>query len=230
MKLSEIIYNIQNLIAKGRQSQSNPVSDRQCIFILNYYYAKLIEQQLEKQGNNESIYQQDLGNQKVEKVDRSIIESNITCNIVSNTFKTSCIYRSVNKFPQPIFAKGVIAINYLGTIDLLNSFSYHSLNKIIKTSKYKYTANLPKYFILDDYRYIVTPSFNNLQYIREIGIYSDPIQAYKMNNYLDSMNMNYPISGKMLDTIYKLMLETEFNVLIKAAGDNTNNNSDESLK
>jgi hypothetical protein len=48
MLLSEIVFNIQNLKFKGRQSQSNTLSDRQVVFIVNYYYNKLVKQNIDK--------------------------------------------------------------------------------------------------------------------------------------------------------------------------------------
>ncbi len=48
MTLSVIIYNIKNLLNKGQSTDDFNLSDRQWSFIVNYYRAKLIKQQLVK--------------------------------------------------------------------------------------------------------------------------------------------------------------------------------------
>ena len=48
MLLSKIIYTIQELRSKFSQSDDNPLSDRQVLFILNYYRSFLIRQDMEK--------------------------------------------------------------------------------------------------------------------------------------------------------------------------------------
>ena len=48
MTLGEIIYNAKNLLNKGQSTDDFNLSDRQWSFIVNYYRAKLVKQQLQK--------------------------------------------------------------------------------------------------------------------------------------------------------------------------------------
>jgi len=48
MKLSQIVYNIKNLLEKGQSSDDFILSDRQWSFVVNYYRAKIIKQNLQK--------------------------------------------------------------------------------------------------------------------------------------------------------------------------------------
>jgi len=57
MKLSEIVYNIKNLISKGQSTDDFVLSDRQWSFIVNYYRAKLIRQGQQKGTLDEKFKQ-----------------------------------------------------------------------------------------------------------------------------------------------------------------------------
>lgn len=46
MTLSQIVYNIKNLLEKGQSSDDVTLSDRQWSFIVNYYRAKIIKQNM----------------------------------------------------------------------------------------------------------------------------------------------------------------------------------------
>ena len=50
MLLSKIIYNIKNLYSGGIQSDDINLSDAQLAHIINYYRAKLIKQEQEKEN------------------------------------------------------------------------------------------------------------------------------------------------------------------------------------
>lgn len=220
MNLKEIIYNIQNLLSRGKQEQTNPFSDRQVLFIFEYYYAKLVEQQLEKYGNNEPIYQIDLGALKLEKVDASKEETTLECSSFINNFTTSCIYRT--EIPKPIYYNNYPALNYVGTVDFSQYYSYYTVNKIQRTKHFTYTSTFPKYFIVGKYLYIVADENSSLKYIRVIGVFNSPYKALQLKNDIIDFNIEYPISGKLLDTIYKLMVETEIQVLLKSEQDEQN--------
>lgn len=229
MLLSEIVFNIQNLKFKGRQSQSNTLSDRQVVFIVNYYYSKLVKQELEKYGNRNQAFWYDLGTLELEKVDATTIDSNIECGTLINSFETHCILRTKNKIPKTIFFRDGIALNYVGNVDLSEAYVQSTVTKILQSKYYKYTKDITRYFLLNDYIYIVKPKTDNQKYIRVSGVWENPLDAYLVNNEAsDIFNIEYPIPSYLMDTIIKLISETEFNILFNLGGDTTNNLHDES--
>lgn len=228
MNLKEIIYNTQNLLSKGKQEQTNPLSDRQVLFIIEYYWNKLVEQQLEKNGNTEPVYQIDLGLLQLEKVDKTTETSNIECSSIINAFTTSCIYRI--QIPQPLYYNNYPALNYVGTADFSKYYSYYTINKLIRTKHFKYTSDFTKYFIIGNYIYIVAPETSSFKFIRVIGVFNSPYKALELKNDIIDFNIEYPITGKMLDTIYKLMNESEIRTYLQSVEDKTNDFENESSR
>jgi hypothetical protein len=120
----------------------------------------------------------DLGTVPLNVIDASNIDSNIECGNILNSFQTSCILRTVNKIPTPMYTVDGVALPYVGTVDLQNAFIQSSVTKILQAQYYKYTKYKTRYFLLNNYNYIVSPPTDNLTYIRITGIWQNPLDAY----------------------------------------------------
>lgn len=231
MKASEIIYNIQNLRQKGIQTDTNDLSDAQILFNIDYYRAKLLKQQLDAKQIIGNSYYQDLG--MLELIKSNEIESNLSCRFPIHIEK--CILRTKKEIPNLFEHNGEYLINYLGTHDFSNAYTETTYNKLIWDLKSKYTSNTPKYFYLDKYIYVYNTN-TNLKYIRTIGIFENSLETelFKNENNKSKVNISniydfdYPINSSMIDTINKLIIDSEYRLLFAVQKDNTNNQSNES--
>lgn len=231
MKASEIIYNIQNIRQKGIQSDTNDLSDSQIMFMVDYYRAKILKQQLDSGQQIGSTYHQDMG--LIELVKSNEIETNIACGFPIEILK--CLVRTKIKIPQIIEHNGEFLINYLGTHNFLNAYTNTTYIKLVWDLRSRYTKNTPKYFYLDGYIYIYNTDLN-LKYVRLIALFAEPsaVELIKKENnssdtlVYDNYDFEYPVSSSMIDTINKLIIESEYRLLLAMQKDNTNNQSNES--
>lgn len=211
-KLSEILYTVKNLPRGGKGDfDDNAYSDRQLIFIINYYRAKLIAQDINKGKNLTQYYNQTLG--KVRLVESSKTDCGLPdCDI------DDYILRTEKPIPKTIDTNDKDLISYVGTVDFSKAFSRTTFHKVPFDSYAKYTGKRTKYYELDKYLYIVNPPSKLLKYITITGVFEDPLAVNDFrttacdeeNNCFTPYDIEYPLGITYLDTIYKLMLATEF--------------------
>lgn len=225
MKAKELIYNLQNLRAKGVQSQSNDLSDEQIMFMIDYYRAMLIRQQFDKNNNVGINLEQDLGIVELENVDKSFYLSNC------NNFETSCIKRSKFEIPSILETKTEHYLNYVGTVDLSSSFQNTTYNKIKWDLLSKYTKDRNKTFNLNNHIYVYSLN-KSLKYIRVRGVFNSTVEVRKylqISGQLDTLDIydfDYPLSPHMIDTITKMIIQTEFNILSVVPKDTLNDSKE----
>lgn len=228
-KLSEIIATIRNLPRGGEgDSDDNAYTDRALAFIINYYRAKLIEQDVNKGKYLTQFYAQTLGKIRLINVSKS------ECGLPDCDIDDS-ILRIENPLPKTIDTNDKNLITYVGTVDGSIPYQRTTFQKVHFDRYAKYTGSRTKYYELDQYIYIINPPNKNLKYITITGVFENPLQAndYKnnncdtTNNCLNPFDMEYPLGLKYLDTIYKLMLASEyrFNNILK--NDISNNTQDD---
>src|SRR5882757_2347163 len=110
MTLNQIIYNVRNII-KDNRSDDIKISDRQLEFILNYYRARIIKQEVDKNRPLSPNVIQDLGSVAVSKFDKS--ESITTGNP---------ILRTTNLIPKVLDLSNTQLLTYVGSLDKTSSF------------------------------------------------------------------------------------------------------------
>ena len=224
MWLSEIVYNIKNLIGGGINSDDLNLRDSQFAFIIAYYRSKLLKQDQDKGRVNLELYKQNLG-----KVEVMMADKNECCDT------DSCIIRTKLKMPKPAETNRGINITYVG---LLNGIpfqkEYH--NAIVWSRGSKYSNNVPRWYYRNGYIYIVNPPTNELKWINIEGIFERPEQAIKFRtcdcpdneeSCFESYDFEYPIPQHHNDTIVKTIADTELKILTGLAKDDVNDGSDE---
>lgn len=114
MLLSEIVFNIKNLIAGGIESDDENLSNYQVAFMVAYYRSKLLKQDQEKGRLDKSLYVQNLGKVKLIQADK-----NECCDI------DACILRTEEKIPKPVETSFGINLTFVGTIQGKPFNRYH---------------------------------------------------------------------------------------------------------
>jgi len=210
---SEIIYLVKGFPRLGDgDSRSNNYTDRELAFIINYYRAKIISQQMSKNREVDSSYVQSLG--KVEVIRAS---KNECCDLDCDV--DDVVYRVKEKLPSFISTKGNSIVPYIGTVDGNNKFTRSSYNKSVFDRFSLYTSKRTKYYELQGYIYITNPPTTNLKYITLQGVFEAPEKA---RNYFtcgcedgtvdcsDGYNFDYPIKVSDVDIIVKMVADSEY--------------------
>jgi hypothetical protein len=225
-KLNEIIANIKNLRAGGVQNRDIKLSDRNYAFIIGYYRALLLRREIEQGRRAKGNWIQNLGQVSFIKADR-----NECCDI------EDCIVRSEFQIPSPIEIYESDLITYVGTTDGNIPFQRTTYNRALWDKYNPYTGKLPKWYIQNNYIYIINPPTSVFEIGNIQGIFDDPIRAIEFNTCdcnpdsnecLDVLNFNfdYPIPTYLLDSLYKMMIDAEIKFSTILPPDNLNNSQD----
>jgi len=217
MTINEIIYNLRNQIKQARPDDLQ-ISDRQLEFICNYLREKLIVQQLQKGRSISSNIKQDLGQVPVTIVDKGE-GSNLTGRY---------IIRTTNKIPQPIELDQKDAITYVGGLDKQSFISFKTKAHVRYNQYNKYASKSPLAYYSEGYIYITNCPNSLLEYINIEGVFLNPRDVSKFKNADGTTCYNpdvdqYPISGRMIDTINQLIKKQELGEFLQLQEDTSNN-------
>jgi hypothetical protein len=225
MLLSEIVFNIKNLLAGGVESDDENLSNEQLVFIINYYRAKLLKQDQEKGRQGKGLYVQNLGKVPLVQADK-----NECC-------EGDCILRTASKIPSPLETYKGLNLTFVGTLNG-RPFDKQEHNSVIWNKGAKFTWKEPKWYYQNGYIYLVNPPSMMIQDINIQGIFEEPMLAESFrtcdcpgNNSpctdpKDNLDFTYPLPLHHVDTIVKLIVQTEITVLTGMLTDYSNNGVD----
>lgn len=228
MLASEIIYNIKNLIAGGIQSDDESISNRQLMFIIDYYRARLLKQDQEKGRFMQSLYVQNLGCVGVSQQDKN----NEKCDTDE---AEDCILRTTLKLPKPLESHTGINITFVGNSNG-KPFQHKSHNAMHWKNAAKWTGKEPAWYFQSGYVYLIDPPTKMFSNMNVQGIFESPQKAQEFrtcdcpeNNEpcLTGFDFEYPLPLHHVDTIVKLIAQTELSVLSAIPVDNSNNSVDQ---
>jgi hypothetical protein len=222
---SQLIYNIKNLRAGGVQSDDTKLSDRQVFFIINYYRAKLIRQEY---GNHKVIGREDV--QDLGKVELINVDPH-ECGCPTG----SCILRTKEKIPRSLRLQGedhgfTFVGMYAG-----QAWQETTWNAAPWTTYAKYTGNDTKWFIKGRYLYILNPRDIRMNQMNIQGLFDDPQEAEQFRTCScdngetcnRGFDFDYPISADKVDTLMKMMMQSEINWTTLIPEDISNNSLDD---
>lgn len=225
-KLSEIIATVRDLPRAGNGSfDDNSYSDRQLAFIINYYRAKLFNQDINKGKFLSQSYVQSLTKIRIVKT------TLLNC---SDPLINDCIYRTEEKIPKVVDTNGMNLLTYVGNFDGSKPFQRTSFQKVFLDKYAKYTGKNTKYFELDDYIYIINPPSGAFKYATITGVFENPIEAIEFknkvceveNNCNDPFDVEYPVPLHYVDTIYKMIADAEYKTARMFVADTVNDTED----
>jgi len=224
MLLSEIVYNIKNLIAGGIESDDENLSDLQVAFIIGYYRAKLVKQDKEKGRFNKDTLIQNLGRVPLIRADK-----NECCDI------EDCILRTQFKIPTPMEIPGTLNLTFVGNTDG-TPYQMKTHNSAFWSKHSKYDKST-KWYYQNGYLYIMNPPSLLLDAINIQGIFSDPSIAESFrtcdcdNNTTcldtEELDFEYPMPVHYVDLIVKMVAETELRILNAMPSDISNDSLDQ---
>lgn len=222
MTIRELVYNLKELI-KDR-SDDLILTDRHVEFVINYLREKLIVQQLQKGRSISSNIKQDLGEVALQRIDTNTGGLKVT---------DKTILRTTVTIPQPIELDQMDLITYIGGLDKQSPITYKTKANA-KWNKYnKYASKEPLAYYSNGYIYITGCANPGLKWINIEGVFLNPRDVHNFKNpdgtpcYNPDVD-NYPISGRMVDTIMDLIKTKELNLFLQLVEDSTNNASNKS--
>lgn len=212
--LKEIIYNLKNLKAGGRQSQDVQLSDAQYAFIIDYYRGILISRDYMKR------------NQLAPQVEQTLEVKFKRAKDVEDEFNSKLVYKvelpSVVQTPRRPLYEGV------RTSMLASSISRSTSKTIRNDLKSPITGNDARYFPMGDSLYVVTDEPLEKLYVS--AVFDSPL---KIEEYLERVNpfdpfdFEYSMSPNMIDTIYKMVVDGEIRWSIAMPQDHSNDGREE---
>jgi hypothetical protein len=191
MTLGEIIYNAKNLLNKGQSTDDFNLSDRQWSFIVNYYRAKLVKQQLQKGKLSDKFKQ------------RTVIDYNPTTGAFD--------------LPSDVIEDG---ITYVGTHE--RQFTQVSFNARPFRKYAKVTSNWPRWYRAPKAIRLDNENSRVVKKLRVEGVFENPKLVAECDNPKCGLDFEYPLPLNYVDTIVKLIAETELRVLTSIPGDTQN--------
>jgi hypothetical protein len=226
MLLSEIVYNIKNLRAGGIGSDDENVSDRQIAFWVQYYRAKLLKQDQDKGRFEIQSYVQNLG-----VVPLTTADKNECC-------EGECILRTELKIPKPLETYKGLNITFVGTANG-KPFDKQTHNSVLWNKSAKYTGKEPKWYFQNGYIYLLNPPTKMMSEINIQGIFEDPLEAQQFrtcdcpgndedcSGKFPSLDFEFSLPAHHVDTIVKLVAETELRILSSFPSDTSNDSADQ---
>lgn len=227
MLLSQLIFNLKNLRSGGLQSDDEDLSDRQYAFIIDAYWAMFVRQDQEKQLKIAPGYVSDLG-----KVDIITADPHECC-------AGLCTLRTSLKIPKTIQIKGRNhGFTFVG--QYANAGTWHkeyqetTFQRASWDAKAKYTGDLPKWYLLNDYIYLVNAPLM-LNHINIMMVPASPLEATKFrtcdcpgNNQdcITDFDVDYPFPAHMISSMTSAIQSNEFKLLIQVPKDTTNDSTD----
>lgn len=214
MTLQEIIYNIKGSLG----SDAEELTNRQYKFIIDYYRAKLLRQRLETKKAISPVFTPALHKIKISEIED---EDPGCMDMDCATYKTD------KDIPAIIPYSLNSSLVYLGSTDGYLPFQETSFQTLELEAYAKYIKLLPKWFLLGSKIYVTNPPDEAPEYITIQGIFEDPLKAAALCDDFDEAclkdyDFEYPISGDMVDTIFKLIRDNEVGMLIKEIDEDDN--------
>jgi hypothetical protein len=219
--LNEIVYTLKNLPNGGIQSDDTDISDAQIEFIVNYYRALLIKQEIDKKKRNFAVYEQDLGAVAVSLIDAAeCVEIATDCDIL----------RTVNRIPTPLDVNNSIAITAVQTVDGSTSFPQTFLARAKWERFNRWTPRTRKWYYKNGHVYVTNDE--ELETINIRGIFEDPrlVSQYLTcdNKVCWTADSEYPMAEWMIKRVVDIFAQGEGKILYSQAVDDTNNANDDS--
>jgi hypothetical protein len=133
---------------------------------------------------------------------------NADCGNVNLGLKSGMlVHRTKDPVPETVRTKGSSTFYYVGTIDKQTSFQEIQPEMIAAFSATKYTSNQPRFFLLNNYIYLINLPNKNLKYINITGVWEDPRHINSVCDSCYSDDDEFPIPADMVSLITEYLIK-----------------------
>lgn len=214
--LNQLAYDCLSLIRGGQLSNSELVSINQVKFWIVNTRTTLIRQDLNKKRSVSDNIRQTLPCVPVTDVSRSEC-----CDVTLDC----TIKRTVDRTPNPVELANYDLLERISGVDVVSpSFNFISYARVPYYGNSKFGAALPAAFSKDGYIYLLNAP-SALSKISITGVFEDPRLAANFANcdgtpcYSD--DDEFPISVWMIEIMKKMIIDTDYAVMMRAITDFT---------
>ena len=220
MTLNEIAFDIGNLLRGGIRSDDDLVDIRQIKYWIHTTRATLIHQRLAK-----NAMLSDATWQTIPCAELEFVSASLCCNLDDDCI----VARTKLDIPDGIHNKFAV---YYPTFKG-SSISIISYNRVRWVGNNKYTKDMKRAFFYNNKMYILNPD-PAMKYISIEGIFEDPTKLEIFDLNCDSStstspcytdDLPYPMPNEMINTMKRMIIDTEFRFSSRALIDSTNDAS-----
>lgn len=219
LTLPHLVYNIRNLMRDNR-SDDIKMTDRQLEFIVNYYRARLIKNDVDKKRPISSNIIQDLGEVPLTRID-STEDSVIKLG--------QLLLKTTDPVPKPLELNNKDAFVYVGGMDKMSNIDFVTKTQSRYNKFNKYGSKLPTSYYRNGHIYIENYP-KNLKFINIEGIFADPreVSRYKNDgvNCYDILSDPYPMSEYMIGPMMEMIASKELTFFLQMIPDDVNDAAD----
>lgn len=216
--LNKIVFDALNIVYGGLIPDDSDISQKLVEYHIEQYRALLIKQELSTRGKVPENYLQHFC-VTMEKVDKSAC-----CGIVTNCE----VMRSTTKLPKFINSNGKAFVQSVSSVDGSTHFSRTSFYEIKFNSSNRFTGTKQKYYLKDDYLYVVNKDI--LEKVAVSGIIENPSELSTFYNCSGTQcftsDSEYPISADMANLIVDMVIKNRLAIMRGMPKDLKNDNID----
>lgn len=219
MTLRELIFDLKNTLRGGRQSDDDPISDREVYHQIKTVRATLLKRAIDsKTSVTNSI-------QEINCMPMVFTDKSECCEI-----KTDCpIIRTAHQIPNVIHEQD--SIRYFGLIDKQRHISLQEYT-VAKYYHYKrWGKDQPFAYFLNNYIYVV--NMPHLEFTTILGLFEHPEEVLKLNKCAngDCIDLTdlftfwdniYPLDDYLLMELKRLLLLEQMRIMALSKTDTTN--------
>ena len=216
--LNSLIDDIMNIIRNSNISESENINRLQIKQWIDNYRVVLIKQDIDKDGDINPDYIQELGPLELDVVPfqkDSLNRNNEICKMISQ-----------KKLPRTMDLNkryGIISITDLyGNIIQLGD-----KNKAVNQKNRRFTCNDYIAFMNNGNLNIMGP--NIIEEVMVSGVFEDPEEVDKFNDTCSDPDKKYPLSYDKIPVLRELILSKELGIMVRMPSDTTNNSKNELL-
>ena len=221
--LNDIIYTLKNIKAGGVQSDDTKLSDENYLDIINYYRSKLVRQEIDRKGRLDPLLIQPLYG-----ADRKGLEVERVKFSRGEPLSGRTVFRTIDKIPRAVATTSTNLVTFVGHNLLGKAFQRATPYNVHLLASRALTGLEPKWFEFDERIYIVTE--DSLSRIVVQLVAENPMKVFELNEEVDPynpLNIPYPMSDTMRDSMYKLIADAEYRIL--GMTDNINDGLDTTI-
>ncbi|MDW8334627.1 MAG: hypothetical protein RMM53_10470 [Bacteroidia bacterium] len=219
MRLSELVYDVKNILYKGPTSDDSNLSD----YLVEHWINQWRAESLKKAKATESAWLEPFV-QRIPCVDLECAPLS-ECITVAG-IKQKNLSRSVKKLPDVLNLGSMPAVWYVGLVDGMSPFHFGTFSEALYSSGMRATGTKPKAYLRDGRLYI-----KNAGVLRTASLEAVFENPRQVRNFLGDygFDYDYPMSFEMWKEIKASILRSDLWLMFSFAKSEVKNLVDETL-
>ena len=220
--LTEIVFEVLNTVRHGRSTNNEYIDERLIEHYIHQYRSLLIRRDFERNGDMGGGARLIEFEQVLPQVKFRVLPST-EGGAFGQPVADRNILISETRIPDTVALKRHIGITFVGPSPYEKNYGYINYHRTQYATRFaKYTANEPRFTVIDDYIYIINPKDKPV-YTEDVshlytvkGVFENPKEAADFGGVEIT---SYPITGDMQKRISDLIIKEKISVLLSSPND-----------